>query len=75
MGVMGFLSIVVSFLMRGCLSIAITEMVLPLNSTAGNNESINTQPIEDLSTVSRSSLKELFVSSSFCAHVRCRETP
>lgn len=29
MGIMGFLAIVVSFLMRGCLSVAITEMVVP----------------------------------------------
>ncbi|XP_055294900.1 sialin-like [Sitodiplosis mosellana] len=46
---LGFLSIVVSFLMRGCLSIAITEMVVPMNSTASSNESINTAPMESSS--------------------------
>lgn len=37
---MGFLGIVVSFLMRQCLSIAITEMVVPVNNKAISNESL-----------------------------------
>lgn len=40
MGIMGFLAIVVSFLMRGSLSVAITEMVIPINSTRSSNDSI-----------------------------------
>lgn len=39
---MGFLSVVVTFLMRGCLSVAITEMVEPLynNNTGNSNGSV-----------------------------------
>lgn len=39
LGIMGFLGIVVSFTMRSCLSVAITEMVLPLNSSEMENNS------------------------------------
>lgn len=40
LSIMGFLGIVVSFLMRSCLSIAITEMVVPVNNTGISNESL-----------------------------------
>lgn len=40
LGIMGFLGIVVSFLMRQCLSIAITEMVVPVNNTGTSNDSL-----------------------------------
>lgn len=40
LGIMGFLGIVVSFLMRACLSVAITEMVVPVNNTGISNESL-----------------------------------
>lgn len=39
MGVMGFLGIVVVYTMRACLSVAITEMVTPLNNTGKITES------------------------------------
>lgn len=37
---MGFLAIMIGYTMRVCLSVAITEMVVPLNSTAKANESL-----------------------------------
>ena len=40
MGVMGFVGIVVVYTMRACLSVAITEMVAPLNNTKKGNESV-----------------------------------
>lgn len=40
MGVIGFLGIVVVYTMRACLSVAITEMVVPLNNTSKGSESL-----------------------------------
>lgn len=40
LSLMGFLGIVVSFTMRACLSIAITEMVVPVNNTGKSDESL-----------------------------------
>lgn len=40
LGIMGFLGIVVSFLMRQSLSIAITEMVVPVDKKGISNESL-----------------------------------
>lgn len=34
---MGFLAIAVAYTMRACLSVAIIEMVVPLNQTESNN--------------------------------------
>lgn len=39
MGIMGFLAIAVTFTMRACLSVAITEMVVPFNNSDSNNGS------------------------------------
>ena len=40
MGIMGSLAIIVSWSLRGSLTLAITEMVVPLNNTGKNNVSI-----------------------------------
>lgn len=37
---MGFSAIAISFAMRSCLSVAITEMVIPVNSTGTQNNSL-----------------------------------
>lgn len=37
---MSFLGIVVAFLMRACLSVTITEMVVPVNTTSNNSDSV-----------------------------------
>lgn len=37
---MGCLGIAIAFAMRMCLSIAMTEMVMPVNHTESNNQSI-----------------------------------
>lgn len=37
---MGFLALAIAYSMRACLSVAITEMVLPLNNTGKGNESL-----------------------------------
>lgn len=40
MGMMGFLGIVVVYTMRACLSVAITEMVAPLNNMKNGSDSV-----------------------------------
>lgn len=40
LSIMGFLGIVTSFTMRACLSIAITEMVVPLNTMEQRNDTL-----------------------------------
>lgn len=40
LALMGFLALAIAFSMRACLSVAITEMVLPLNNTGKGNESL-----------------------------------
>lgn len=40
LGIMSFLGTVVTFSMRACLSIAITEMVIPINNTASSYDSV-----------------------------------
>ncbi|XP_055301823.1 sialin-like [Sitodiplosis mosellana] len=50
MGIMGSLAIIVSWLLRGSLSLAITEMVVPLNNTGKNNVSI-VCPVETPTTI------------------------
>lgn len=39
-GFMGFLAVMVGYTMRACLSVAITEMVVPLTISTDNNESL-----------------------------------
>lgn len=48
-GMMCFCAIAVGFTMRACLSVAITEMTIPSNSSAKGNESIIC-PVDALST-------------------------
>ncbi|XP_031636923.1 sialin-like [Contarinia nasturtii] len=52
-GIMGFLAIVVAITMRECLSVAITEMVVPLKSFGRKNDSIIC-PIDNASSVRNS---------------------
>lgn len=40
LALMGFLALAIAYSMRACLSVAITEMVLPLNNTGKGNESL-----------------------------------
>lgn len=40
LGIMSFLGTIVTFSMRASLSIAITEMVAPINNTASNQDSV-----------------------------------
>lgn len=67
LGVMSFFGIVVAFLMRACLSVAITEMVIPANSTSINNNETLICPANSLSVESSSESKT--VSETFSSNI------
>lgn len=68
-GIMSFLGIVVSFLMRACLSVAITEMVIPMNKTGQEVESL-VYSNGTISIESESVLESVSFSYIFLSHIQ-----